>query len=352
MPYSMWGQDLDAMSVAWPRGDRYSRHLTSKGRCKRCWGALTARGDSERGCSAIRCRVCGAEVRGSAAGEEWERMEAERALNLLRMDHGTIPSESAGDFTFKVFPDVGRLSTAEVESRIAERQRRDKREWITRDEFLVGSAGWLVFQATTLLAGIDHEALWDVESLAGFTEFETGEDGPLFVPDGPGWDADGSQSKESRVQRWMGLIMTATLHSAFACELVLKAILLTCRDEAKKTHDLIKLLKALPANSRSRVLADYPEMASLLDRQRLTFGAWRYFDRNVGSGGIQALIDTAAARDLGRAARVLLDEAEVVGLRAGFEFEGTRNLEETGSGRLHREHFSITLTSGESPPAV
>ena len=56
--------------------------------------------------------------------------------------------------------------------------------------------------------------------------------------------------------------------------------------------------------------ADCQEMASLFERKRLTFGAWRYFERNAGDGGIKALVDITAARDLGRAARVPPAEAE------------------------------------------
>lgn len=350
MAYSGRDMDLNRMSVVWPRGDGSSWDLAIKGRCVKCWGALTAWGDSERGWTAIRCRICGAVVGGRAAGEEMERMEAEKAANMFRLEFGAVASESAGPFTFKIIPDVGRLSTAQVKSRVASRVPRQQRRLLTRKKFRVGSAGWLIFQARALLAGIDHRTIWDERSFVGFTEFDTRDDGSLFVPDGIASNAEIDQSKESRVLRWMGLTMTATLNSAFACELTLKAIALTCKDEAQKVHDLFALLEDLPDTSRRRLQADYPEMASLFGRKRHTFGAWRYFERDTGDGGIKALIDLPAARDLGRAARVLLDEAEVVGLRGDFAFDGTRNTEDADRGRLNRHHYRIRLTGGESPP--
>ena len=76
-------QDLDRASVVWPRGDGSSSKLATKGRCMNCWGALIARENSEHGFSAIRCRVCRAGLSGRAAREEMQRIEAERAANLL-----------------------------------------------------------------------------------------------------------------------------------------------------------------------------------------------------------------------------------------------------------------------------
>lgn len=60
--------------------------------------------------------------------------------------------------------------------------------------------------------------------------------------------------------------------------------------------------------------ADYPGIVAALDAGRQTFGSWRYFETNVRETVAQSLIDTEQARNLGKAARVILDEAEVVGL--------------------------------------
>lgn len=349
--HSEWYQDLDRASMVWPQAEGSASTLATKGRCMTCWGALDARGDSTRGCTSIRCRVCGAVVRCRAAGDEWQRMDEDRFANLLRMDLGSAAIYGAGRFVYKVFLDVDRLSAAQVASRVAARGPRDKRDWITRADFPVGSAGRLAFQARALLAGIDHSAVWEHQAFVGFTEFVTRDDGSQIVPGAPVLAADSDLDKEGRVLRWMGSIMNAATHSAFACELALKAIALTCNDEAHKTHDLLVLLDDLPDTSRRRLQADQQEIASLLKRKRETFGKWRYFETDLPQGGINALIDVAAARDLGRAARVLLDEAEIVGLRAGFTFNGTRTTEVTDNRSRRRDRFELRLTSDENPPA-
>ena len=44
----------------------------------------------------------------------------------------------------------------------------------------------------------------------------------------------------------------------------MKAILITRRDEAKKTHDLRKLYEGLPEDSRKRLEADFGEIAGVM----------------------------------------------------------------------------------------
>ena len=54
----------------------------------------------------------------------------------------------------------------------------------------------------------------------------------------------------------MGTAVVAGMVAAFACEVGMKAILITRRDEAEKTHDLGKLNEALPEDvSRKRLEA-------------------------------------------------------------------------------------------------
>ena len=150
MTYSEWDMDLDNVSVPRPSGGGSSSNLATKGRCVKCWGALTASGDSKRGCTAIRCRVCGAELLGRDADEEMKRMKEEQLTNLFKMDLGADPSDRSGQFTFKIFPDVGRLTKAEVEHRAATQEPRDtsKPKPLTRTEVPVGAAGWFIFQGT------------------------------------------------------------------------------------------------------------------------------------------------------------------------------------------------------------
>ena len=44
--------------------------------------------------------------------------------------------------------------------------------------------------------------------------------------------------------------MAQAMTAAFACELVMKAICLTCKDEAKQTHDLLDLNDGLEVTHR------------------------------------------------------------------------------------------------------
>ena len=63
----------------------------------------------------------------------------------------------------------------------------------------------------------------------------------------------------------MGTAVVAGMVAAFACEVGMKAILITRRDEAEKTHDLGKLNEALPEDSRKRLEADFGEIAGVLE---------------------------------------------------------------------------------------
>ena len=80
----------------------------------------------------------------------------------------------------------------------------------------------------------------------------------------------------------------------------MKAICLTCNDEAIKTHDLLDLFRDLPEESRERIKADFPEIEQLMVRARQVFGAWRYFERDVGETGLLALINVERAHAMGK----------------------------------------------------
>ena len=108
--------------------------------------------------------------------------------------------------------------------------------------------------------------------------------------------------------------MVAGMTAAFACEIEMKAILMTRLDAAEKTHDLLKLYDALPADSRERLEADYSEIARVLGDHRHTFDRWRYFEASDGEDAMLALVNTERVSELGKAARVILDECVVAGL--------------------------------------
>ena len=148
----------------------------------------------------------------------------------------------------------------------------------------------------------------------------------------------------------MGATMVEGMISAFACELAMKAISLTCKDEAIKTHDLLDLFKDLPKESRLRISADYPDIVVLMEQARQVFGAWRYFENNVGERGMSAMIDMPRAHALGKAARVIIDEAEMVGLRGELEVNAKQDVREIGAARTYNYRINAKVTGGESPP--
>ena len=118
--------------------------------------------------------------------------------------------------------------------------------------------------------------------------------------------------------------MSITMNSAFSCELSMKAICLTRTDRARMNHDLWSLYRDLPEDSRTRLEKDFPEVGSVLKEARHTFGKWRYFEVNVGGRGMKAMIDTERASALAKAARVLLDEAELMGLGYSVNVKATQ----------------------------
>ena len=95
---------------------------------------------------------------------------------------------------------------------------------------------------------------------------------------------------------------------------------------------------------------DFPEIGAVLKGARYTFDKWRYFEANVGGRGISAMIDTDRAFVLAKAARVLLDEAELMGLGYSVDIDVTRKVTTTG----HRHHTSIIhdmhTVAREAPP--
>ncbi len=71
----------------------------------------------------------------------------------------------------------------------------------------------------------------------------------------------------------MGTALIAGMSAAFACEVGMKAILVTRLDEMEKTHDLWKLYGSLPDDSRARFEGDFPGIVAVLKENRHTFGS-------------------------------------------------------------------------------
>lgn len=152
--------------------------------------------------------------------------------------------------------------------------------------------------------------------------------------------------------RNMGSLMGSAMMSAFSCELALKAIALATNDEARKEHDLLKLYTDLPDESRYRLLADYSEVEDVLKQSRLTFGKWRYFESDSSSQALRSTVDARRARELAKAARVILDEATFVGLYGKVELNAHRRTSAIGDVKTHDDDIRVTVTGGERPREV
>ncbi len=321
-----------------------------KGRCRRCWGGLIGKRDAGDDLMAIQCRVCDCLLEGDEAREEYERMSKDGGLNTFGMVLGMRP-KYRDDATFiqKIFPYIDRLSVEEFSQRVRdEEQKGPKRNWLTRSSFPDGSAGFLFLQARALMSGV--ERLPRELSVVRFWDVDTHDDGSATVHIPTEQLSEHSKTSEKELMKRLGSTMTIALMSAFACELAMKAICLTRRYKARKSHDLWQLYRDLSEDSRTRIEEDFPEVGSVMEDARHTFGEWRYFEVDVGGHGISAMIDTDRAFSLAKAARVLLDEAELMGLGYSVHIDATQRIAETGDGRhMHVKH-KLHTTAKEAPP--
>ena len=321
-----------------------------KGRCRRCWGGLIGKGGAEHIPTAIRCRVCGILLEGSDAREEYQRMSDQNTWNTLNMALG-FPLKYRDDATFvtKIFPHIDRQSEEDLRKRVSVgASKGTKKCWLTRSSFPTGSAGFLFLQARALMSGV--ERLPRELSVARFPDFDMHDDGSATVYLSKEELSEHSTTSEYEMMKRLGSTMTIAMMSAFACELAMKAIRLTRMDEARKSHDLWQLYRDLPPDSRERIEEDFPEVDSVLKSARHTFDKWRYFEANVGGRGMGAMIDTDRAFALAKAARVLLDEAEMVGLGYSVKVEATRKVTKIGDRQnVHIKHH-LSTTGSEAPP--
>ena len=87
-----------------------------------------------------------------------------------------------------------------------------------------------------------------------------------------------------------------------------------------------------------------------MEQGRQTFGSWRYFEQAVEGKGMAAMIDIARARSLGKAARVILDEGDLMGLQGKLHLNAKENVRVTEGRRTYSQEFQATVTGGEWPP--
>ena len=320
------------------------------GRCRRCWGGLIGKGGTEDVPTAIRCRVCGILLEGDEATKEYRQMSEQDASNTFQRAWG-FPPKYRGDARFvnKIFHHIDRQTAEEFHERTsAEVQKEPRVGWLTRREFPDGSVGFLVLQARALMSGV--ERLPRELSVARFWDFDTHDDGSTTVHVPTKELSEDPKASENELMKRLGSTMTIAMMSAFACELAMKAIRLTLMDEARKSHDLWQLYRDLPEATRARIEEDFPEVGLVLQKARHTFDKWRYFEANVGGSGMSAMIDTERAFALAKAARVLLDEAAMMGLGYAVTVKATQKVTKIDDRKnVHVKHH-LSAKGTEAPP--
>lgn len=348
-----WWAEFDDQSA----GEAASAAI--KGRCTRCWGRLIGQLDGERRWAEIKCQVCGSSVEGDDAVCEMGKMCREADDNLPAVRRG-LPAKYREDakFVLKILPEMDR-DTAYFDRRItANVAEGRKKNTIGRKDFPKGTPGYLFLQACTFMAGTS--VLPYEKSVIQYSDYE------FETPRVSGIDAKnhGSEvrvsaearhrnplSAERVMMERMGLIMISGMTVAFACELALKAILITRLDEAKKTHDLYDLFVDLPEDCKARMKADFMEIEDALKKGRHIFGRWRYFETNVGEVGMQALVNHERASMLAKVARVLIDEGGIAGLSYEVTVNMDAELKRNGldDDASYVEKYGLNITGTEAP---
>ena len=304
-----------------------SQMVDVAGRCMRCWGSITGRFRDSR-LIRIECRVCRLGIDAEEAKKEFERMGREMNGNLSQVCRGRgAVYDGNARFVLKIFPEMGSNREVFEERTGSVGQKKGRR--LTRRKFnKKGTPGFLYFQASTLVSGLG--ALPYDMSLISMSDIDLEN---LAVEAGdPRADKSGRMCysaqvsskvpSSDQVQERMGSAMMALFTAALACEIMMKAILLTRIDEAEMIHDLKKLYNVLPKDCRERLKADLAEIAEILTKHRHSFGNWRYFEPHLGEGVdqkvIEAIIDPNRVWGLSKAARVLVDEGLISGLQHDF----------------------------------
>ena len=350
-----WNLDMDNMSVRFPenRGpEGYDNELKTKGRCKACWGSLIARENRDtREVTGIRCRVCCKLLDGSEATEEYARMSKECDSNVFNLFFDQPLSYGDGICVLKLFPRRNDFTEQDLNKRIEEKAAEGgKSGKLTRNHFPVGSPGLLLLQAELLMDGLTDISDPQDPTVATFADLEILNDGSLRIYESLEPMSRDPRYFENELSKRMGANMTMSMISAFACELAMKAISLTCKDEAKKVHDLIELFDDLPAESRNRIKADFGEIEAILEKRRQTFDSWRYFEMAAGEMALNVLVDKAAALALGKAARIIMDECEIVGLSRSLTLKASRQERQVGERRTASYVVTAEVIGSESPP--
>ncbi len=325
-----------------------------RGRCNKCWSQLFGRKDEDEKWNFIGCRVCGISVEGEEAEIERKRMEYEAEENLDRIRRLSIAKyEVESRFVYKILPDMIRdkpyYNRQIATKRALNLTESQKRKWLTRHNICKGAAGYFFLQACTLMAGT--EDLPKVESVVPYFEFDFNElnfstDGTLArystqTSSKVSWSSDNLISN-------MGTLMILGMSAAFACELVLKAILITRNNEAKKTHDLLELYRMLPEDCKSRIEADFAETKHVIAQGRYVFGKWRYFEHNEGEKGMLAMVNIERTYELAKVARVLIDDGVTAGLNYKVDVNHEVEVDLNDPDVSLSQMYNLKVSGGES----
>ena len=342
-----------------PADDRQpgpARAVDVSARCADCWGSIAGTTESAGEWRRIECLVCSRSVDGEDAAREADAMRREADDNMAAARVGRPANYRAhARFVLKLLPDMDR-DKAKIDQRIeSSLEEGRKRRRLTRHEIPPGTAGYLYAQARAFLAGVEN--LSDEQAAAALADLDYGEPRVVGV-DGSAGDGTlhvtGSvpvvyrKPSGRELMGRMGTALVAGMAGAFACELGMKAILLTRLDGAAKTHDLLALYRELPEDSRRRLEGDFPEIARVLDHSRETFGRWRYFEQGIGEDAIRALVDTDRVWGLGKAARVIADECVVAGLNYEIDIDTTFEVEWKPGDTRTSQRIHLSLEGGEA----
>ena len=334
-----------------------ARRVEVQGRCHRCWGPIAGLLRREGPCIHVECLICGVLANGEDAQREVTRMLREAAANvpLARAGRGSKYSRKAR-FVVKLLVDMDR-DMGSYEQALAESLRSGRRKgYLDRRDFPAGEAGYLFAQAAMLVSGLG--GLPRELSAVSVSDVEFGT--PEIRRVEPAGADDGTMRVTGTIpaKYWkpsnalmkarMGTLMMAGSTAAFACELAMKALLMTRHHEAEKTHDLASLYAALAPDCRERLEGDFGEIKSVLEENRQTFGNWRYFEQALREKAFGALVDTDRLWGLGKSARVLVDECVVAGLDYNIAAEKDSELSSEGGEVDYRERVHLRVEGHES----
>ena len=349
----MYDMNTETLTITWPFGDTGDEQATLKGRCTTCWAGTVMRSNSVHNCVEITCRGCGKSLAGEDAEQEHERMFLEQADHAYRLS-GQITlgydRKPPGPFVWKISPPLKRETDKELKTRIRKSsQTKVPTGYIGRGRFPLGTPGLLYLQGKILSDGLDAVPGFDEGAIGGFPYSERNDDSSLSVYYSKEELEGGSPYREYRMMKMMGANMVASMSSAFACELAIKAICLTSNGLCLKSHDLYDLYGKLPDDSRKRIEFDYPELPDAMQEGRERFGEWRYFETVIGERAILALASPALSRSLLKSARVLLDEGAVVGLSGSVKMEARQDVRVVDEDRFEKYSYNLKVNGGESP---